>query len=543
MTAPPMLADVLATPDDEGLRRVCADWLEDHGDPARADFIRTQLELARLPPSSPRRAELEDREDDLLAEHEERWLGSPPAPLFEWRFRGGFVNEVVLRGPPRLDDCAALFASHPAGRVEFRCDESAFAGLEHSPLLPRVRRFYLNGTVTAEGPVPALLSRPELAGLQGIRLSGNGARDDLLPVLASRPGADRLRELILHSLSSKGLARFLAEPAFAGVTALGLLYLSGTTLKSLFAALLDQPGRWTALDVRTQPVGKRVLSRFAELTALRELSVQWPEPVDDSPVLPAGLERLTILHLPLSPAHLSAFASQPCLPNLRHLELSFYGRRDSVDAFPTEALGEVMARLSGPVLHLGLGNDFSRPLAGLARLPGAENVRSLEVEDTRLADADFKALAQSDRFRSLHTLKLANCGATARRVAWLAGSPALAGLRELDVFGSRLDADAVRSLLRSPGLARLRSLHLGSAGLDASVMPVLLDWPGLSRLRWLGLTFNRLDPASVAPLWRPGVLSPVARLSLSENVRREGRLTRADVPPDAAARFGARLLI
>src|SRR5262249_32409441 len=102
--APPMLADVLAGPENEGLRRVCADWPGGPGAPARADFIRTQLELARLPPSSPRLAELEDRADDLLAEHEERWLGPPPGPLFEWRFRGGFVDEIVLNGPPWVED-------------------------------------------------------------------------------------------------------------------------------------------------------------------------------------------------------------------------------------------------------------------------------------------------------------------------------------------------------------------------------------------------------------------------------------------------------
>ena len=34
-------------PDDDAPRLVYADWLEDNGDPQRAEFIRVQCELAR----------------------------------------------------------------------------------------------------------------------------------------------------------------------------------------------------------------------------------------------------------------------------------------------------------------------------------------------------------------------------------------------------------------------------------------------------------------------------------------------------------------
>ena len=63
-------------PDDDAPRLVYADWLEEHGRPERADFIRTQVELARLPAEGRRRPELERRELELLSTHEEEWL--PP---------------------------------------------------------------------------------------------------------------------------------------------------------------------------------------------------------------------------------------------------------------------------------------------------------------------------------------------------------------------------------------------------------------------------------------------------------------------------------
>jgi uncharacterized protein (TIGR02996 family) len=42
------LADIQANPDDDRPRLVFADWLEDHGDPARAEFIRVQALWARF---------------------------------------------------------------------------------------------------------------------------------------------------------------------------------------------------------------------------------------------------------------------------------------------------------------------------------------------------------------------------------------------------------------------------------------------------------------------------------------------------------------
>lgn len=45
-------------PDDDTVRLVFADWLEEHGDEARARFIRLQVEVARLSSGSGHAAEL-----------------------------------------------------------------------------------------------------------------------------------------------------------------------------------------------------------------------------------------------------------------------------------------------------------------------------------------------------------------------------------------------------------------------------------------------------------------------------------------------------
>lgn len=42
---------IMARPDDDTQRLVFADWLDDHGQPERAAFIRNQVELAKFPPA------------------------------------------------------------------------------------------------------------------------------------------------------------------------------------------------------------------------------------------------------------------------------------------------------------------------------------------------------------------------------------------------------------------------------------------------------------------------------------------------------------
>ena len=43
------LEDILAHPDDDTPRLIFADWLDEQGDSARAEFIRVQIERASLP--------------------------------------------------------------------------------------------------------------------------------------------------------------------------------------------------------------------------------------------------------------------------------------------------------------------------------------------------------------------------------------------------------------------------------------------------------------------------------------------------------------
>jgi uncharacterized protein (TIGR02996 family) len=67
------LADIRARPEDDAPRLIYADWLEEHDDSVRAEFIRLQCELAQLGKRSPRRPALERRVLKLLEANRSRW--------------------------------------------------------------------------------------------------------------------------------------------------------------------------------------------------------------------------------------------------------------------------------------------------------------------------------------------------------------------------------------------------------------------------------------------------------------------------------------
>src|SRR5579871_5981795 len=116
----PFLSAILAAPDDDLPRLIYADWLDERGDADRAEFIRTQIELARLPAALRRRSPLAARERELLAGHEADWLGPLSEIVTTAVFRRGFVDELIVMAEAFLRHADLLFASYPICKVKFR---------------------------------------------------------------------------------------------------------------------------------------------------------------------------------------------------------------------------------------------------------------------------------------------------------------------------------------------------------------------------------------------------------------------------------------
>lgn len=147
------LADIIAHPGDDAPRLIYADWLEEHGQPERADFIRVQceipvlekklenptlLEIARSNRLYSQQARdmladirekislLQKREGELLAIGQWAWVHCVsqfvvPNPRvdwlhYPWKFRRGFIEIVTCTCQTWLDYGSAILAACPTIR-------------------------------------------------------------------------------------------------------------------------------------------------------------------------------------------------------------------------------------------------------------------------------------------------------------------------------------------------------------------------------------------------------------------------------------------
>jgi uncharacterized protein (TIGR02996 family) len=194
------LHHILEQPDDDGPRLIYADWLDEHGEPARAEFIRVQIELARLPRDHPRRGELEARERALLKEHEQAWvgplLGPLPGMVAEWKFRRGFLEEVALEGRGLRGHADLLFRASPIRHLTVYLARSHLAAL---PPLARLTSLNLGGNSIGDEGVVTLAACPCLGRLTALNLRSNGLTDAGVRTLAFSGGLQRLAALNLSN--------------------------------------------------------------------------------------------------------------------------------------------------------------------------------------------------------------------------------------------------------------------------------------------------------------------------------------------------------
>src|SRR5262249_36066384 len=112
-------------PDDASLRLIYADWLDDHGEAERAEFIRLQCDLADGPEplaGDPRSA----RADDLWRRRGWDWIGGVvPALADRWEVRRGFVERIDLDPITLAVNAEKLLRAAPLRLVRPRVADAA----------------------------------------------------------------------------------------------------------------------------------------------------------------------------------------------------------------------------------------------------------------------------------------------------------------------------------------------------------------------------------------------------------------------------------
>ncbi|HUR52907.1 MAG TPA: TIGR02996 domain-containing protein [Gemmataceae bacterium] len=176
MSESAFLAAICTNPSDDTPRLVFADWLEDHGQPVRAAFVRGQIELARTDEADPRYPALlaRTRRCGVLTDASHRL--ECERGVTGAMFRRGFVAGVE-GGGYAFPECEAL----PVEQLRLRGPEGDATGglkaLLKRPELSRLHTLALGERWPIED-ITAIVRCPKLAGLRALAIDQPLAEDD-----------------------------------------------------------------------------------------------------------------------------------------------------------------------------------------------------------------------------------------------------------------------------------------------------------------------------------------------------------------------------
>jgi uncharacterized protein (TIGR02996 family) len=280
MTRDDFMRAVRARPADDAPRLVFADWLDEHGDACRAEFIRVQCELAHAAPG-PRRAALETREAALLNAHRPAWT-EPVRPLvLACTFRRGFLASVRLTARQLAEHGDALFRLAPLAETEVEAWPDDVGLLADCPHLARAVQLEVKGRGLGDAGAGVLAASPYVAGLSALVLHYCGLGPASAEALAAVPWT-RLAVLNLgaNDLRDEGAVTLARAPSLRRVGVLGLGANQLTAVGAAALAASPSLTRLTRLTLRSNyldDAGAAALAGAANLASLTELELSGNE--------------------------------------------------------------------------------------------------------------------------------------------------------------------------------------------------------------------------------------------------------------------------
>jgi len=402
---------ILANPDDDTLRLIYADALEEANDTQRAAFIRSQVQLARLPEYDPAwiRFKYIDREKlfgDLLDE-----LPALPEGI-EWSsdpFRSGLPAAIKARTAESfVRHAEELFAIAPIEDLELTGVGLPEAqGFANCPWLDRLIRL----------SVPPGLGRY------------------LARILLGSSHYVRLRELHIGAgLSTRGtVSSVLRSGVFKQLTALsyrddlrnraGSGYAGDGFVNELIK--LSEPPHLQKLDLSE--------NRLTEASLMQLLPAQ----------ILHDVEELDLSDNNLGSEGFRVIAAAK-LPKLRSLNLS----RTRPEVSGVRSLCETGFLSDIRSLNLSTNHLHSSVGEVLAESKAIVNLRVLDLRQNRLGDEGVIALANSPNLRNLAFLDLTENQIGDAGIDALINSPYLAGIVFLLIFGNSVSPENATRLVQ-----------------------------------------------------------------------------------------------
>jgi uncharacterized protein (TIGR02996 family) len=202
-------AGVLRNPDDDTVRLIYADWLEENGEPERGGFVRAQVWAALGEPHAPAVRQHLDTARKLFKDRGPNWAVAVNRFVLQWQFARGFVEHVAVDVTAFPRHAADLFALEPIRSVKPVRNALADPPAELDaffavPQLERVRRLDLANLNLGPHEFDQLLACPHLAHLTDLSLRGNRVLPDWLTTLLAGPSFPALAGLDLADLAHLG---------------------------------------------------------------------------------------------------------------------------------------------------------------------------------------------------------------------------------------------------------------------------------------------------------------------------------------------------
>jgi uncharacterized protein (TIGR02996 family) len=385
---------ILAAPDDDAPRLVYADWLDDAANPAdraRAEFIRVQCGLDRLPADDPRRPALAARERQLTAEYAAAWRAPLAGLVSNQEFSRGFVEEVTVEARRLIEHGEAIFAAAPVRHVRLVEAGPVLEKVAACPLLARLRGLTVYAHHLGDRLARALAASPHLAALEVLDLGRNRLTDAGAEALAA--AGDRLGGLTTLVLRENSVGESGAR-ALAHAPGLGRLAALDLAINAVGAggaeALAGSPRlSLRDLDLALNRVGDEGVARLARaLPAALPGRPRWRR-------LSLGDNEVTTVSLP-------ALVESAGVAGVDYLDLSDNEFGDAGARFL--AAGPNLAGLRGLELRrCGLGDEGVEALAASPHFAG---LRLLDLRQNSFGDRGLRALIDSDRLPRLSALLL-----------------------------------------------------------------------------------------------------------------------------------------
>jgi uncharacterized protein (TIGR02996 family) len=322
------LKAIVERPDDDELRYMYGDFLEEQGD-ARAEFVRLQLRQSILEPWSLLRAQQQERLNELIAECGNEFLRElPPFPYYEISCERGLPHEIQIAGSSLVENAEHIIAATPTIR-SLRLVRGGRWLREIADGL-WLRHFQnLN------------LSKNELTNEQLSRLAFSEFSDELISLnldtnrigratfatIARSDAFPKLREISFRHIGLRSEELALLADAEWGPS-IRRLALHGNRIGERGIVAVGESrrlGNLRALDLRENGIDQLIMRRLANCDyglELRELDLQQNS---------------------LQFGGVRAFTRSPAIRNLRKLWLGFNGIRDEgvdmlVESLPSELI-------------------------------------------------------------------------------------------------------------------------------------------------------------------------------------------------------------